>query len=71
MFDFKNPAVWLIALVVCIAVVVLLRAYFSSEQRDRRRRERNHGRIICKTRRPMVSLAVQTKPEAKRRSNAG
>ena len=63
MFDLANPIVWLIALVLFAAVVVLLRGYFKSEDRERRRRQRSHGRVVSKAARPMVSLAVKTKPD--------
>ena len=66
MFDFANPIVWLISLVLFAAVVVLLRGYFAPEARERRRRKRSHGRVVSKAARPMVSLAVKTKPDGGR-----
>ena len=61
MFDLANPVVWLLALVLFTAVFVLLRGYFDPEARERRRRQRSHGRVVSKAARPMVSLAVKTK----------
>ena len=63
MFELSNPVVWLIALVLFAAVVVLLRGYFNPEARERRRRKRSHGRVVSKAARPMVSLAVKTKSD--------
>ena len=52
---------------VLAALSLLLRSYFSPEARERRRRDRNHGRIVSKARRPMVVLAVTTEAEEKRK----
>lgn len=60
MFVIGNPFHWLIGVTVFAAFAFLLHGYFSPESRERRRRARNHGRVISKARRPMVSLAVKT-----------
>lgn len=60
MFDIGNPVHWLIGVTVLAAFAFLLRSYFSPESRERRRRMRNHGRVVSKAQRPMVSLAVRT-----------
>jgi hypothetical protein len=67
MFDTGNPLHWLIGIVVLAAVVLLWRAFYSPEGRERRRRERSHRRVISKVRRPMVSLAVKTDKSKKER----
>jgi hypothetical protein len=66
MFDLANPIIWLIALVSLATVFVLWRGGFGPEVRERRRRERSHGRVVSKARRPMVRLAVKSKPEGGR-----
>ena len=63
MLDLTDPIVWLIALMLFTAAFVLLRAWFGPEVREKRRRRRNHGRVVSKAVRPMVSLAVKTKSE--------
>ncbi len=60
MFDTQNPFHWLVGIVVFAVVVLLWRAFYSPEGRERRRRERSQRRVISKVRRPMVSLAVKT-----------
>ena len=60
MFDTGNPAHWLVGIVVLGVVCLLLRAFFSSEARERPRRERNHRRVVSKAKRPTISLAVKT-----------
>ena len=63
MLDLENPIVWLIALMLFATAFVLLRTGFGPEAREKRRRRRNHGRVVSKAVRPMVSLAVKTKSE--------
>lgn len=67
MFDIANPVVWLIGIVIFAVLFAALRGYFSQEASELRRRNRSHGRIISKARRPMVSLAVTTAAEEKPR----
>jgi len=62
MFELVNPVLWLLALVLVASLFLLLRGYFSPKARERRRRQRSHGRVVSKATRPMVSLAVKTKP---------
>lgn len=61
MFEIENPVLWLLALVTMGAVILLGRRYLNAEARERRRRDRSHGRVISKARRPMVKLAVDEK----------
>lgn len=69
MLDFSNPLVWFLVLAVVGAIAfVVLRGRFSPESVERRRRLRSHGRVVSKVPRPMVSLAVNTKPEEKKKS---
>jgi hypothetical protein len=59
MFAIADPVLWLIAIIALAAVFLLLR-HFSTEARERRRRERSHGRVGSTAKRPIVSLAVET-----------
>lgn len=61
--ELTNPVVWIVTLILFVAAFVLLRAWFGPETREKRRRRRNHGRVVSKAVRPMVSLAVKTKSE--------
>lgn len=45
---------------VVAASLVMIRSYFNPDARERRRRQRSHGKVISKVARPMVSLAVKT-----------
>lgn len=63
MFDIRNPIHWLAGVAVLVCLALLARGFFSAEERERRRRNRSHGRVISKVRRPMVSLAVKTRDE--------
>jgi hypothetical protein len=59
MSELSNSSVWLLALVVIGIVGVLFRVFFNRDARERRRRQRSHGRVISKVARPMVKLAVE------------
>jgi hypothetical protein len=61
MFDIGNPVFWLIGIILVAAGFSLLRRHFSAESRERRRRDRNHGRVISRRHGPSVRLAVDTK----------
>ncbi len=67
MFDIANPVAWLIGIVIFAALFAALRGCFNQEARERRRRNRSHGRIVSKARRPMISLAATTAAEEKPR----
>ncbi len=66
MSELSNPLVWVVALAICAVAFLLFRSFLLPEARERRRRQRNHGRVVSKVARPMVSLAVKTKPEKDR-----
>jgi len=63
MSELSNSSVWLLALVAIGIAGVLLRAFFNRDARERRRRQRSHGRVISKVARPMVKLAVEAEAE--------
>jgi hypothetical protein len=64
-----NPVVWLMGIMALAVVFLLLRGHFTTEARDRRRRERSHRRVISRKRGPTVRLAVDVgKPKRERRS---
>ncbi len=67
MFDIANPALWLIGIIVLMALVLLVRSYFSAEARDRRRRDRSHGRVISRRHAPSVRLAANLEKPGKER----
>lgn len=56
--EFSHPLVWLAAVVLMAIVIGVARNVFGREARERRRRQRSHGRVVSKVARPMVSLAV-------------
>jgi hypothetical protein len=64
MSQLSNSMVWGAAAAIAVALVVG-RLFFNREARERRRRQRSHGRVVSKVTRPMVSLAVETEPEKK------
>ena len=67
MFDTENLVLWLVGLLGAVGVVAGLRRHFSPADRERRRRNRSHGRVVSKAKHPMVKLAVQTeKPKRDR-----
>jgi hypothetical protein len=60
MFDLTNPIVWLAGGALGVASFLLLRGPFSTEARERRRRDRSHRRVVSKSKRPTVKFAVRT-----------
>jgi hypothetical protein len=59
---FSSPVVLVVVALVGISfLIAMLAHYFSPEARIERRRRRSHSRVVNKTRRPVVSLSVQTK----------
>ncbi len=60
MIDFKNPVVWLTGGILLGALILLARSRFSTEARERRRRDRSHQRVVSKSKRPSVKFAVRT-----------
>jgi hypothetical protein len=65
MSEFSNPVVWLPTLAVIVISCFVFRAVFSREARERRRRQRSHGKVISKVARPMVKLAVEGESDPK------
>jgi hypothetical protein len=65
MIDFGNPVVWLAGGALVGAILLLLRNRVSAEARERRRRERSHQRVVSKSKRPTVKLAVRTERSRK------
>lgn len=58
MFGELNPSLWLIGLIPFATALLLLRNYFSTEARLRRRRRKNHGHTVSKGKGPTIKLAV-------------
>ncbi|MGO8931696.1 MAG: hypothetical protein ACLQU3_32985 [Limisphaerales bacterium] len=68
MLDARNPMVWLIGLLAFAVAFFLLRGYFSTEARARRRRERSHRPVVSRKQGPTVRLAVDVdKPRRDRK----
>jgi len=68
MLDARNPVVWLIGLLVFAVAFFLVRGYFSTEARARRRRERSHRPVVSRKQGPTVRLAVDVdKPRRDRK----
>jgi uncharacterized membrane protein YecN with MAPEG domain len=61
MLSASYPLVWAVGLVGVIVLAVVVAHYFSPAAKDRRKRRRNYGRVISRTRRPVVMLNVNTK----------
>lgn len=59
MFGELSPTVWLLGGVLFAVVLLLLRSYFSPEARLRRRRRKNYGPTVSKSKGPTVKLAVK------------
>lgn len=53
-------------MVAIVAGVMVVRVFFNREARERRRRQRSHGRVVSRAVRPMVSLAVDTEPDRRK-----
>ena len=61
MFGELNPSVLLLSSVVFAAIVLLVfRSQFSQEARLRRRRRKNYGQTVSKSKGPTIKLAVKT-----------
>jgi hypothetical protein len=56
---FDDPVTWVAGGLLLTAAFLLLRRYFTAEARERRRRDRSHGRVVAKGKRPMIKLAVK------------
>lgn len=68
MFNARNPVVWLIGIIAFALAVPLLRGYFTAGARERRRRDKSHGRVISRKPGPTVRLAVDVdKPKRDRK----
>jgi hypothetical protein len=59
MFGELNPSVWVLGVVVFVGVLLLLRSQFSAAARLRRRRHKNYGHTVSKSKGPTVKLAVK------------
>ena len=53
-------ALWVGGLVVAALLCHLVLHHFSSTARDQRKRRRNYGKVIAKSRRPVVMLNART-----------
>ena len=58
---------WAMALGLVGLGVLVVRGFFNQEARERRRRQRSHGRVVSRAVRPMVSLAVETESRQKKK----
>ncbi len=56
-----NPLALLLGFVAFAAVLLLLRGAFGAEARLERRRRKNYGRTVSKTKGPTIKLAARTK----------
>jgi len=56
----ENIAFWTVVIVVGAVGAAILNQ-FSGESRDRRKRRRNYGRVVARTKRPIIMLSVKTK----------
>jgi hypothetical protein len=56
-----NLGFWVAGLVAVAVAFMALKRYFSPETRERRRRERSHGKVVSRKQGPWVKLAVKTK----------
>jgi hypothetical protein len=60
MLTFGNLTFWLVTALASMAVWQLLGKHlFSAGARERRRRNRNYGRVVSRRHRPTVRLAVR------------
>lgn len=64
-----NPVVeWFVGIVACAGAFFLLRGHFTAAARERRRREKSHGRVVSRKHGPTVRLAVDVdKPKSDRK----
>jgi hypothetical protein len=58
-----NDLAWAIAGVLIIGALVLAVFQLSSDARLRKRRRKNHGRLVAKSDRPMVKFSVKPPKE--------
>jgi hypothetical protein len=56
----ENIAFWTLVIVVA-AVGAAVLGQFSGESRDRRKRRKSYGRVIARTKRPIIMLSAKTK----------
>jgi hypothetical protein len=56
----ENIAFWTVIIVLGMAGAAVL-GQFSGESRDRRKRRKNYGRVIARTKRPIIMLSAKTK----------
>jgi hypothetical protein len=61
MFAKGNLVYWSAGLLIAAVAAMALKSYFSPDARERRRRERSHGRVVSRREGPWVKLAVKTK----------
>jgi hypothetical protein len=61
MFAKRTLAFWAAGLLVAAVAVLALKRYFSPDARERRRRERSHGKVVSRGRGPRVKFAVKAK----------
>lgn len=52
---------WMAGLILAGLLWTVGTLFFTPEARERRRRRRNHGRVVSKARRPAVQLSVRTR----------
>jgi hypothetical protein len=55
-----NTILWIMGLVVLGLGCYFLVSFFSLEARERRKRNRNYGKVVARGRRPMVRLSVKS-----------
>jgi uncharacterized membrane protein YdfJ with MMPL/SSD domain len=56
----ENTHFWLLVLAASCLVMLFLPGRYSPEMRERRKRQKNYGRVISKARGPVVTLSVRT-----------
>ena len=56
----ENIAFWTVVIVVGVVGAAVV-SQFSGESRDRRKRRKNYGRVIARTKRPIIMLSAKTK----------
>ena len=69
MFYKFNPVFWLIGILAFLILFQLARRHFSTEARDRRRRDRSHGPVVSRKRGPSVRLAVDVGKSKRKTKN--
>ncbi len=56
----ENIAFWTVVLVAGLVGAAILN-HFSGESRERRKRRKNYGRVVARTKRPIIMLSAKTK----------